>query len=116
MANAFRLPDLSDTRPRTLLECLDEEGDVCWKKRMDYRARMDEEKARFFESLIGDEDEDEEESIAPRPRRVRTAKKIQFVTHKEQGEQVPMTPLNSPWYLLYVVSRSFIKNFACVSF
>jgi hypothetical protein len=63
---------------------------------------MEEEKARFFESLIPSSVD--EASIEPRLKRVRTTKKIQFFTHNEQGEQVPMTPLNSPWYSLYVVS------------
>jgi hypothetical protein len=47
---------------------------------------------------------DDDESIKPRPKRVRTTKKVQFFSLNEQGEAVPMTPLNSPWYGLYVLN------------
>jgi hypothetical protein len=89
------------------LEC-DEDGDDGWKdadqKLMDFWDRTEEDSARFLESLIWDESEDEEESIEPRPKRVRTSKKVQFFRYNEQGERVSMTPLESTWYTLYVVS------------
>jgi hypothetical protein len=68
MANTFRIPDPFDTRPRTLLECDECSGDGLGdpdQKYMDFCDRMEEDMARLYESIIGDESEEEVDIIEP---------------------------------------------------
>jgi hypothetical protein len=59
------------------------------QKRSDFCDRMEEDLARFLESVSGDESpRTRNESLEPRPKGVRTSKKVQFFRYNEQGERV----------------------------
>ena len=113
--------DPGDTRPTSLLECMTAARNggnlaALTKAYHDREDDEDEEDFRFTMALYS-ACSNNEDGEAKRPRkRIRTSKKIQFVTINEHGVQVPMNPKGTSWYLQYVVSPSLDSPKWCSKF
>jgi len=105
-----RLWDPGDTRPTSCLECVtaaNNGGDFLALTKA-YRDREDEFAEEFFRGMLArcEESDSEDDEAKPPKKRIRTKKKIQFMTINEHGVRVPMDPKGTSWFLQYVTSPS----------
>ena len=93
MGNSYSL--LAATTPDSILECVDEEGEVCFEKFFDYTNEHDNEANNVD---------------AQNNRRVRRFKKRPTGTVLDNGEIFYLTPKTTIWFIMYVSNPAIDKE------
>ena len=95
-----------DNRPNSLVECLDEDGDINENKYILYKqkeAELDDAQDQINESIIREEESNVEEP-KPKNRSPRKHKSLKPFFIGDNGKIVYLNPRQTFWYLCYVQS------------